>query len=135
MFVTRFALASLILAFSCPGLRADPLDDLPEDVAAQYEQVRLCTNNAADANQTEGLNWWNRRTPEQQRYMLELPCEEKYIVTICVFLYDPDLKGCTNKGVARYRADRHCAAQGHEILSPEKAACEATYVANFAPVF
>lgn len=117
------------------GVQAEPAAVVPSGLEAKYEEVRLCINNAKDANQTEGLNWWNRRTPEQQRYMLELPCEEKYIVAVCVFLYNPDLKGCTNKGVARYRADRHCAAQGHEILSPEKAACEAEFVANFNPVF
>ncbi|MEQ9519751.1 MAG: hypothetical protein RLN89_09960 [Parvibaculum sp.] len=131
----RSILFGVMFLFSTVSVQAEPVANLPADASAQYEQVRVCTNNAKDANQTEGLNWWNRRTPQQQRYMLELPCEEKYIVTICVFLYDPDLKGCTNKGVARYRADRHCAAQGFEILSEEKAACEKEYVANFKPVF
>jgi hypothetical protein len=103
-----------------------------EDV---YDELRHCLDSATQGNPTEGANWWNRRSSEEQKYMIELPCEEKYIVAVCVFLYEPDLKGCTNKGVARFRADRHCASQGHEILSEERAACSREYVANFNPVF
>lgn len=100
-----------------------------------YNELRRCLDSATQGNPAEGENWWNRRSAEQQKYMIELPCEEKHIVAVCVFLYDPDLTGCTNKGVARFRADRHCAAQGHEILSEERAACSREYVANFKPVF
>ncbi len=100
-----------------------------------YEEFRHCLDSPTQGNRAAGDGWWSRRSAQEQRYMIELPCEEKYIVAICVFLYDPDLKGCTNKGVARFRADRYCAAQGHEILSEERAACSQEYVANFKPVF
>lgn len=100
-----------------------------------YEEFRHCLDSPTQGNRAAGDGWWSRRSAQEQRYMIELPCEEKYIVAICVFLYDPDLKGCTNKGVARFRADRHCAAQGHEILSEERAACSQEFVANFKPVF
>ncbi len=107
----------------------------PAAAATTYEEFRHCLDSPTQGNPAAGDGWWSRRSAEEQRYLIELPCEEKYIVAICVFLYDPDLKGCTNKGVARFRADRHCAEQGHEILSEERAACTQEYVANFKPVF
>ena len=100
-----------------------------------YEQMRACLDSVTQGDENAGQAWWDRRDAEQQRYMRELPCEEKYIVAVCVFLYDPDLKACTNRGVARYRGDRHCATQGHEILSESKAACMRDYESNFQGVF
>lgn len=102
---------------------------------AQADTVPACLDSATRGNPTEAQNWWDRRSAEEQKYMRELPCEERYIVAVCVFLYDPNLKECTNKGVARFRANRHCAAQGHEMLSEEAAACEQRYIENFSPVF
>ena len=100
-----------------------------------FEEFRHCLDSPTQGDRAAGDGWWSRRSAQEQRYMIELPCEEKYIVAVCVFLYDPDLKGCTNKGVARFRADRHCAAQGYEILTEERAACTEEFVANFTPVF
>jgi|GEM_PF-906039 len=100
-----------------------------------YEQMRACLDSVTQGDENAGQAWWDRRSAEQQRYMRELPCEEKYIVAVCVFLYDPDLKACTNRGVARFRGDRHCAVQGHEILSESKAACMRDYETNFQGVF
>lgn len=102
---------------------------------AQADAVPACLDSVTQGNPVEAQNWWDRRTPEAQNYMRTLPCEERYIVAVCVFLYDPDLKACTNRGLARFRGDRHCAAQGHEILSESKATCMTEYERNFSAVF
>lgn len=120
-------LAAIVLLASAIGS--------PAAAEPTYDEFRHCLDSPTQGNRAAGDGWWSRRSAQEQRYMIELPCEEKYIVAICVFLYDPDLKGCTNKGVARFRADRHCAAEGHEILSEERAACTQEYVAKFKPVF
>ncbi len=127
-FVSVFGLLGAVLLSST-------FASTPVAAVETYEEFRHCLDSPTQGNRAAGDGWWSRRSAEEQKYMIELPCEEKYIVAICVFLYDPDLKGCTNKGVARFRADRHCAAQGHEILSEERAACTQEYVANFKPVF
>lgn len=71
--------------------------------------------------------WWDKRTPEQQKYIRELPCDERYIPMTCIFLFDPDLKECTNKGVTEFRASRSCEGKGMDIMSEEFAACKETY--------
>lgn len=128
IFVQAFMLLGAVIVISMLGAST-------ATAQPTYEEFRHCLDSPTQGNRAAGDGWWSRRSAQEQRYMIELPCEEKYIVAICVFLYDPDLKGCTNKGVARFRADRHCAAQGHEILSAERAACSQEYVANFKPVF
>jgi hypothetical protein len=103
--------------------------------SASADEVPACLDSATQGNPVEAQNWWDRRTPEAQNYMRTLPCEERYIVAVCVFLYEPDLKACTNKGLARFRGDRHCAEQGHAMLSESKAACMEEYEQNFSDGF
>jgi hypothetical protein len=79
--------------------------------------------------------WWDKRTPDQQKYIRELPCKERYIPMVCIFLFDPDLKGCTNKGVAEARANASCETKGYDLLSQEMADCKATYKKSFKPPF
>ena len=79
--------------------------------------------------------WWDKRTPEQQKYIRELPCKERYIPMVCIFLFDPDLKGCTNKGVAESRASAACQAKGYDLMSQEFADCKSDYKKNFKPPF
>lgn len=95
-----------------------------------------CINSETNGTRpADGIAWWNRRTPEQQKYIRELPCNERYIPMVCVFLWDPDLRGCTNNGVAEYRADKACTAEGYELLSAEHAACKERFKKTFVPPF
>ena len=91
------------------------------DVRAQG--VPECIDSEKSGNPQATAAWWGRRSAEEKKYISELPCEERYIPMVCIFLYDPDLRGCTNKGVAEYRADKACSKKGHELLSVEHAAC------------
>jgi hypothetical protein len=79
--------------------------------------------------------WWDKRTPEQQTYIRELPCNERYIPMVCITLFDPDLKGCTNKGVAEYRANKACEAKGFDILSQEMLDCKTEFKKTFKVPF
>lgn len=79
--------------------------------------------------------WWDKRTPEQQKYIRELPCNERYIPMTCIFLFDPDLKGCTNKAVAESRANAACQAKGYDLMSEEMADCKAEFKKTFKPPF
>jgi len=107
----------------------------------------MTTSVQADAY-PEGLNsktrtapegkmqaWWDRRSPLEQKIIRALPAEERYIASVCIFLYDPDLAACTNRGVARKRASKYCSDQGHELLTEEMAACEKAFEASFKPIF
>jgi len=44
------------------------------------------TRHMADGKLQE---WWDKRTPEQQKYIRELPCKERYIPMVCIFLFEP----------------------------------------------
>ena len=79
--------------------------------------------------------WWDRRSEEQKQVLRALPCEQRYIAATCIFLYHPDLKACTNKGVAKFEANRKCMAEGHELMTPELAACEQNYISTAKPAF
>lgn len=79
--------------------------------------------------------WWNKRTPEQQTYIRDLPCNERYIPMVCIFLFDPDLKGCTNRGVAESRANASCQAKGYDLMSQELADCKDTFKKTFKKPF
>lgn len=72
---------------------------------------------------------------EQKKYIRELPCQERYIPMVCIFLWEPDLRGCTNKGVAEYRANKSCEEQGYALLSEEHVACKERYKKTFVPPF
>lgn len=79
--------------------------------------------------------WWDKRTPQQQKYMRELPCEERYIPMVCILLADPDLKQCTNLRVADFRASRACKGKGADFMSEEFAACREAFKKTFVPPF
>ncbi|MCE9649245.1 MAG: hypothetical protein K8R18_06425 [Parvibaculum sp.] len=79
--------------------------------------------------------WWDKRTPEQQTYIRDLPCKERYIPMVCIFLFDPDLKGCTNKGVAESRANAVCQAKGYDLMSQELLDCKNNYKKTFKMPF
>lgn len=79
--------------------------------------------------------WWDKRSPEQQKYIRELPCKERYIPMTCIALFDPDLKECTNKGVIESRASRSCEGKGMDIMSEEFAACKEKYKKTAAQPF
>lgn len=103
---------------------------------AGFQSVQVCmdaTDPQRRSSPGKAEAWWNRRSPEEQKLLIALPCGEKYIAATCMFLYDPNLKKCTDQGVARKRASASCAAKGLALLSPEAAACEAKYVENFKP--
>jgi hypothetical protein len=102
---------------------------------ARAQGVPECIDSDKSGNPQATAAWWNRRTPEQQKYIRELPCNERYIPMVCVFLWDPDLRGCTNNGVAEYRADKACTAEGYELLSAEHAACKERFKKTFVPPF
>lgn len=105
--------------------------------AAQAQDMPACmdTDDASRGNPTATAAWWGRRSAEEKKYISELPCEERFIPMICIYLFEPDLRGCVNRRVAEFRGDRACAAKGHEILSEERAACTKEFMKSFAPPF
>lgn len=102
---------------------------------AQAQGVPECIDSDKNGNPEAAAAWWGRRSVEEKKYISELPCNERYIPMVCVFLWEPDLRGCTNKGVAEYRADKACTAEGYELLSAEHAACKERFKKTFAPPF
>lgn len=108
----------------------------PSSAQVGSDIIPDCINS--DTNGTrpaDGIAWWNRRTEEQKKYIRELPCQERYIPMVCIFLWEPDLRGCTNKGVAEYRANKSCEEQGYALLSEEHVACKERYKKTFVPPF
>ena len=79
--------------------------------------------------------WWDKRSPEQQKYIRELPCEERYIPMVCILLADPDMKQCTNLRVADSRANHACQGKGADFMSEEFAACKVQFKKTFVPPF
>lgn len=108
----------------------------PSAAQGTSDGIPDCINS--DTNGTrpaDGLAWWNRRSEEHKKYIRELPCQERYIPMVCIFLWEPDLRGCTNKGVADYRASKFCDEQGFALLTEEHEACKAQYKKSFVPPF
>ncbi|MBA4209590.1 MAG: hypothetical protein C0454_08680 [Parvibaculum sp.] len=103
--------------------------------SAQAQPVPECIDSEKTGNPQATAAWWGRRSAEEKKYISELPCEQRYIPMVCIFLWDPDLRGCTNKGVAEYRADKACAAKGHAILTEAHEACKADFKKSFTPPF
>lgn len=105
--------------------------------SAHAQDVPECidTDDQTRNNPAATAQWWSRRTPEQKKYISELPCQERFIPMVCIFLFDPDLRGCTNRGVAEYRADKSCTDKGLALLSEEHAACKEDFKKSFAPPF
>ncbi|MEQ8378415.1 hypothetical protein [Parvibaculum sp.] len=119
-------LALVGISFFANGSEAqDASDPIPDCINSE-------TNGTRPA---DGIAWWGRRSTEQKKYIRELPCNERYIPMVCIFLWDPDLRGCTNKGVAEYRADKECTKQGYELLSAEHVACKERFKKTFVPPF
>ncbi|WP_143710239.1 hypothetical protein [Parvibaculum lavamentivorans] len=119
-----FGLGLMLVAFS-----------VPQEAQAQGVPECIDTNKAGQSNPQATAAWWGRRSAEEKKYISELPCEERYIPMVCVFLYEPDLRGCTNKGVAEYRADKACTEKGHALLSEAHAACKEDFKKTFSPPF
>ena len=105
--------------------------------AQEYEDLKDClVSDTREGAEKGGPEWWSRRSEEEKRYLRELPCEEKYLATVCIFLFDPNLKECVNRSVGDRRANHYCSEQGHAILSPEMAQCEKNYLATtYKPPF
>lgn len=107
--------------------------------AQQYEKTPdapdCLSSDKRPSNPANTDGWWDRRTAEEQHYIRTLPCEERYIPTVCIFLFNPDLRACTIKGVAEKRANAACMAEGYELLTPEMANCEKKFISNFEPEF
>lgn len=95
------------------------------------DAIANCLQSERTTSKEGTMAWWNRRTPEQQKTILSLPCEERYIPMVCVFLFDPDFVGCTNKGVAEKRATAACQAKGYDLMSQELADCKTEFKKTF----
>ncbi|WP_421861726.1 hypothetical protein [Parvibaculum sp.] len=119
----------LALGFAIVGLT------LVNSGEARAQGVPECIDSEKSGNPQATASWWGRRSTEEKKYISELPCAERYIPMTCIFLWDPNLRGCTNKGVAEYRADKACSKKGHALLSPEHAACKEDFKKTFAPPF
>lgn len=97
------------------------------------EQASACLAQKTPDEQAKALSWWGRRSADEKKVLLSVSCEERYIPAVCIFLYDPDLKGCTAKGVAEYRAERACAAKGYKILTQEFVDCKEDWKRKTTP--
>lgn len=124
-----FVQAFFVLGFGLTAWTAMP-------TAAHADKAPDCLQSASRGVSDQSLQeWWNRRTPEQKTYIAGLPCDERYIPMTCIFLYDPDLKGCTNKGVAEFRANAACQAKGYDLMSQEQLDCKNKFKKTFKPPF
>jgi hypothetical protein len=94
-----------------------------------------CPMSSEIKNKEGAMGWWHRRTPQQQRIVLALPCEERFVPIVCIFLYDPDLVDCSNKGLAEYRANKACEAKGYDLLSQEMSDCKQNFKKTFKQPF
>ncbi|PKQ05276.1 MAG: hypothetical protein CVT72_10040 [Alphaproteobacteria bacterium HGW-Alphaproteobacteria-11] len=101
---------------------------------AQAQPVPDCIDSD-DSRAQNTAAWWGRRTAEEKRLITDLECQERFIPMVCIFLWEPDLRACTNKGVAEYRADKACSAKGHALLSEAHVACKEDFKRTFSPPF
>ncbi|MEX1154916.1 hypothetical protein [Parvibaculum sp.] len=101
---------------------------------AQAQPVPDCIDSS-DSRAQNTAAWWGRRTAEEKHLITELECKERFIPMVCIFLWEPDLRACTNKGVAEYRADKACSAKGHALLSEAHVACKEEFKRSFSPPF
>ena len=125
----RFVQAFFVLAVSVTVWTAMP----SAAKADQHPDCMQSDSRALPAGRTQ--EWWDKRTPEQQKYIRTLPCKERYIPMVCIFLFDPDLKGCVNKGVAEYRANAACEAKGYDLMSEEMLDCKNKFKKTFKNPF
>jgi len=110
----------MVMAF---GLGMVVMKAMPVSAAEMPACVDSERGNAAKAQA-----WWDRRSPQEQKYISELPCEERYIPMVCIFLWVPDLQSCVNKRVGNFRASKYCDQQGFELLSEEHVACQKKWI-------
>jgi hypothetical protein len=106
-------------------------------IAADKTDVGVinCLMSTEVKNREGAQGWWDRRSEAEHKVILALPCEERYIPMVCIFLYEPDLIDCTNKGVAEKRATAACQAKGYDLMSQELADCKAQFKKTFKPPF
>jgi hypothetical protein len=120
--VSRIAIASLLVwALSLP------LAVVPAAALGTVEDYLACPMSDQIKDKPAAIAWWNRRSETEQRLVLSVPCEERFVPIVCIFLYDPDLKKCTKDGLAEYHANKSCQAKGLDLLSQEMADCKADY--------
>lgn len=120
--VSRIAIASLLVwALSLP------LAIMPAAALGTVEDYLACPMSDQIKDKPAAIAWWNRRSETEQRLVLSVPCEERFVPIVCIFLYDPDLKNCTRNGLAEYHANKSCQAKGLDLLSQEMADCKADY--------
>lgn len=115
-----FTLVSILFAYTAPAMAAGTVEDYLK-----------CPMSDQITNKDAAIAWWNRRSDTEQRLVLALPCIERFVPIVCIFLYDPNLVQCTNNGVAEYRANKACQEKGLDLLSQEMADCKATFKKTF----
>lgn len=113
----------LLWIFMAFGLGMVVMKAMPVSAA----EMPACVDSER-GNATKAQAWWDRRNPQEQKYISELPCEERYIPMVCIFLWVPDLQSCVNKRVGDYRASKYCDKQGFELLSEEHVACQKKWI-------
>jgi hypothetical protein len=125
-FPARYLVLSALAALFAVGLQQNRAK-----AADNADAVASCLTSERVKSLEGARAWWKRRTPEEQRVVLAVPCDERYIPLTCIFLYEPDLIGCTNKGVAEKRATAACQAKGLELLSPAMTDCTEKFKKTF----
>ncbi|MGV8995985.1 MAG: hypothetical protein ACOH12_03455 [Parvibaculaceae bacterium] len=112
-----------------------PITIIPTYALGTVEDYLACPMSDQIKDKDAAIAWWNRRSEAQQRVVLALPCVERFVPIVCIFLYDPDLNKCTNDGVAEYRANKSCQDKGLDILSQDMSDCKAKYKKTYKPPF
>ncbi|MES1990492.1 MAG: hypothetical protein V4441_06035 [Pseudomonadota bacterium] len=112
-----------------------PLTIAPSYALGTVEDYLACPMSDQINDKPAAIAWWNRRSETEQRLVLGVPCVERFVPIVCIFLYDPDLNKCTNDGLAEYRANKSCQAKGFDLLSQEMADCKAEFKKTYKPQF
>ena len=112
-----------------------PLTIIPSYALGTVEDYLACPMSDQIKDKPAAIAWWNRRSETEQRLVLGVPCVERFVPIVCIFLYDPDLNKCTNDGLAEYHANKSCQAKGLDLLSQEMADCKAKFKKTYKPPF
>lgn len=107
----------------------------PASAAISYEEYLKCPLSDAIKDVDAAIAWWDRRSPLEQKLIAALPCDERFVPIVCVFLYNPDLTKCTNDGLAEYHANKTCQAKGIDLLSQDMSDCKEKYKKTYKPPF
>lgn len=105
----------------------------PAHALGTVEDYLACPMSDQIKDKDAAIAWWNRRSELEQRLILSVPCVERFAPIICIFLYNPDLKDCTAKGLAEYRANKSCQDRGMDLLSQEMSDCKEEFKRNYKP--